>query len=45
MDMTQLKIEYNPVKVANKATELKTVGQVIEAGFLALHGVAFCMIT
>lgn len=45
MDMTQLKIEYNPVKVGNKATELKTVGQVIQAGYLALHGVAFCMIT
>jgi type VI secretion system secreted protein VgrG len=45
IDVAQLKVDIAMAKYANKPIELKTIGQVIQAGYLALHGVAFCMIT
>lgn len=45
IDITQLKVDITMAKFANHPIELKTAGQVITAGYLALHGVAFCMIT
>lgn len=45
IDITQLKVDLCGAKLGNEATKIKSVGQFIQAGYLALHGVAFCMIT
>jgi type VI secretion system secreted protein VgrG len=45
-DITQLKLDICAAKYANEGTvTLKTRGQVLEAAFIALHGVGFWCIT
>lgn len=45
VDITQFKVDVAFCKMANNPITIKTFGQAIQAGYLSLHGVGFCMIT